>query len=434
MKLNQTKKVRQSNDLVESPYSQDFTAYEIKLFEIAGAGITEQDVANANQRINKRYSLTTRELANLLNTSASAISHEIEKTASKIMNKKIHLRKILDNGSVEFELINIIPYAKYKDGIFEYDFNYAIIPYIVEINKNFTEYQLHNLLSLRSAYAIKLYKLLYQYHKIKIRVFTLIELKEQFGISNKYARYNDLKKDVIDSSVNQINELTDLQVQYNEIKIGRKVVKLEFIFVLKKAKQIIIRDEQIEVEADDFNSVNQHDELLSLGISNQTKVLISKYELEKGQDYVEACISYAKRNAKTNLDKYLSDTLINGWADLEIKKAETKKKNVAAKIEKVKIEDDKKKQEKEQENIAKSEIEHNWNKLLDSEKQKFLNYSNFIINKYNSKLNSFVDLDQKLPLSIFAVTNDKFYDRNLEGYVKHIVKISLNVNDFIIKN
>jgi hypothetical protein len=61
---------------------------------------------------------------------------EIEKTAKRIMKKTIHLRKILDDGTVEFEMINIIPYARYKDGVFKFRLNYSIIPYLVEINKN----------------------------------------------------------------------------------------------------------------------------------------------------------------------------------------------------------------------------------------------------------------------------------------------------------
>jgi plasmid replication initiation protein len=292
------------------------------------------------------------------------------------------------------------------------DRNYRLLPFLLEIKSNFTEYQLHYLLSLNSAYAIKLYKLLYQYKKIKNRSFSVNELKKQFGLNDKYAEYKSFKQRVVDPSIKQINDLTDLTVEYREFKVGRKVEKLEFAFELKQTESSEIKTIKL---AENINSSNYAfsaetgvDEL-----SAETKNLISKYSQEKGDEYVEACVNYAKRNAKSNLDKYLADTLTKGWADLEIKKAETKKKNAVAKVKKVKLEDDKKKQEKEQENLAKSEIEHEWNKLLDTEKQNFIDYSNFIIKKHNSKLTSFTELDQKLPLSIFAVTNNKFYDRSL---------------------
>jgi plasmid replication initiation protein len=292
MEIIKTKKIRQSNHLIESPYSQEFTTHEIKLFEIAAAGVTLEDMKSASLRVNKRFSLSSNQIAILLNTSVSVISHEIEKTCARIIKKAIHLRKILDDGNVEFEMINIVPYAKYKNGVLDYDLNYAIIPYLLEINKNFTEFQLSYLLLMRSSYAIKLYKLLYQYKSIKSRVFTIDNLKEQFGIIDKYPQYKNLKQKIIDLSVLQINEFTDLNVKYNEIKSGRKVDKLEFIFELKKTQSSTTK--QVDV-------INENDEILNTyspiesELSNQTKELIIQYTRDKGLDYVEASIDYAKK-------------------------------------------------------------------------------------------------------------------------------------------
>ena len=100
MEIIKEQKIRQSNHLIESPYTQEFTTHEIKLFEIANAGISKDDLNRANQQSNKRYVLTASQLAKLLNTSVSTISHEIEKTAKRIMQKSIHLRKILSDGIV----------------------------------------------------------------------------------------------------------------------------------------------------------------------------------------------------------------------------------------------------------------------------------------------------------------------------------------------
>ena len=370
MEIIKTKKIRQSNHLIESPYSQEFTTHEIKLFEIAAAGVTLEDMESASLRVNKRFSLSSNQIATLLNTSVSVISHEIEKTCARIIKKAIHLRKLLDDGSVEFEMINIVPYAKYKNGVLDYDLNYAIIPYLLEINKNFTEFQLSYLLLMRSSYAIKLYKLLYQYKSIKSRVFTIDNLKEQFGIIDKYPQYKNLKQKIIDLSVLQINEFTDLNVKYNEIKLGRKVEKLEFIFELKKVQLSKIN----QVDVIDASSNSKNNDVLNISsvieseLSTQTRSLITKFIQEKGADYVEASITYAKKNAKANLDKYLSDTLIKGWAEVEVKKLQTKKTNTAQKVQAVKQEQNQKHQQKEIDNLNKSNIEHEWSKLLDKDK------------------------------------------------------------------
>ena len=443
MSVIKHQKVRQSNYLVESPYAQEFSSHEIKLFEIAAAGVTRDDLVRVANFSNKKYFFNSNQIAALLNTSVSVISHEIEKTAARIMKKTIHLRKTLEDGSIEFEMINIIPYAKYKNGILELDLNYAIIPYLIEVNKNFTEFQLHYLLLLKSSYAIKLYKLLYQYKNFKIRTFSLVELKEQFGIPEKYAKYKDFKKTVLISSIAQINSGTDLTVDFNEIKLGRKVDKIEFNFVVKNPSLPIIESikskelKPIKSEAIELPLPNILEQLL-LSIESElsvtTKELILKYYNDKGSDYVAMSIDYAKKQAKTNLDKYLNDTLVKGWAEVKVQKIIAKKIQDKVKVSGIKREQDKKQLEKEQDNLNKVVIEQLWNNLDDSEKAHYACYANYIFNKYGKKLTSFSSAAQILPLSVYAVSHEKSYDRFLESYVQNFLKVALSINNLMALN
>jgi plasmid replication initiation protein len=418
-------KVRQSNHLIESPYAQEFSEHEIKLFENTVAFCNEDDLTLVIAKTDKEFQFTNAELAKMLNTSPSVISQKIEHTASRLMKKVLHLRRERHNGEIEFEMINIIPYAKYADGILTLRLNYSIIPYVVEVNKNFTEFYLLYIRQLGSAYAIKLYKLLYQYKNIKSRNFYVYELKEQFGIAEKYSRYNDLKKDVIEPSVKQINELTDLAVQYKEIKLGRKVDKLVFTFELKKpvklesvTKEVIdITDYQLNA-ADASTNDNEN-------TSKSTNELIAKIRQERGDEYINVCIDYAKRNANSNYDAYLAKTLIQGWAEGDFKKSQSKKTATAAKVKKNQQEIEEKNKQKEQENLAKSEVENEWYKMLDSQKQQFINHAEDIIQKYQLKLSRFARIQDDLPLCIFAVNNGKHYDHVLESYLQSYLKITL---------
>jgi len=315
-------RVRQSNHLIESPYSQEFSIHEIKLFEIALAECKQEDLNLFKSETNKKFTFSNSELAKLLNTRANVISMEIEKTAARIMKKTIHLRKVLPDGSVEFEMINIMPYAKYKNGILNFQINYQIIPYLVELNSNFTEFHLDNLLIMNSSYGIKLYKLLYQYKNIKHRTFSVSDLKNQFGLLDKYPQYGDFKKYIINPAIIQINSNTDLNVEYSEIKLGRKVEKLEFKFFVKK--DILIKNEPTQSIEASFE-VNEYivkiETLLgniSNAVSDKVKVILSNLVSKKGIDFVECSINYAKKNAKTNFEKYLLDTIENNWAEADI--------------------------------------------------------------------------------------------------------------------
>jgi hypothetical protein len=138
-----------------------------------------------------------------------------------------------------------------------------------------------------------------------------------------------------------------------------------------------------------------------------------------------------KKNAKSNLDKYLSDTLTKGWAEVDVKKLQTKKTNTAQKVQSVKQEQNKKNQQKEIDNLNKSNIEHEWNKLSDKDKLNYVDYANYIFSKQNSKLSRFSSVEELLPLCIYAITNQKTYDRILESYIVNALNISLNINDYI---
>ena len=180
--ISRNQKVRQSNHLIESPYAQEFSAHEIKLFEIALSLFIPSDLDLFIRETNKKFSFSNSELAKLLNTKPNVISMEIENTAKRIMKKMLHLRKTLDDGTIEFQLINIIPFAEYKHGMFNFEINYKIIPLMIDVNKNFTEYQVQYLLKMNSAYSIKLYKLLYQYKKIKGSIWVS-------GVFTKYDKF-----------------------------------------------------------------------------------------------------------------------------------------------------------------------------------------------------------------------------------------------------
>lgn len=425
-------KIRQSNRLVESPYAQEFSPHEIKIFEIAAAGITLEDMNLFKNNSNKRFKLSTSQLAKLLNTSVSTISHEIEKTAMRVMRKFMHLRKINEDHNLEFMIINIIPFAQYQNGVFEFDLNYMVIPYLLEINSNFTEFELKFLLNMSSAYAIKLYKLLIQYKNIKKRVFSLDELKTQFGLIEKYPQYGVFKKFVINTAINQINDKTDLKVEYKEIRVGRKVEELEFRFELKSVVRVI---ESIPVFDSVIDSVENSESInikmdLESKLSKNTQRLVDKFTQEKGALYVEATIAYAKKNAKTNFNKYLTDALNNGWAEVEIQQLESNRKAEVLEIIDKKSLIIQKNKEVELANANKSEIEHLMIKLSDNERDKYVQLAQNIYKKYSAKLTEIHCNEENLIYSVYAVSVGRSYNKMLEIYIDKMLNCSLDINHY----
>ena len=109
-----------------------------------------------------------------------------------------------------------------------------VIPLITELEKNFTSYNLLQVKGLTSSYSVRLYELIISWKGTKNYTISLDDLRKTLQLSNEYERVYNLKKRVIEPSIKQINENTDIQVTYTQIKQGRQISHLKFNFLYEK--------------------------------------------------------------------------------------------------------------------------------------------------------------------------------------------------------
>ncbi|HAV6043754.1 TPA: RepB family plasmid replication initiator protein [Acinetobacter baumannii] len=121
-------------------------------------------------------------------------------------------------------------------GCVELIFAPAIIPLITRLEKHFTSYELEQVSNLTSAYSVRLYEILIAWRSTgKTPIIDLAELRTKIGVlDDEYSKVADLKKRVIEPSIKQINEHTDIRVTYEQHKSGRNITGLSFKF-----KQIV---------------------------------------------------------------------------------------------------------------------------------------------------------------------------------------------------
>jgi plasmid replication initiation protein len=106
-------------------------------------------------------------------------------------------------------------------------------PYLLQLKEKFTQYELLYTLAMKSQYSIRLYEILKSYEYRHGQTFRIDELKKKLNAEN-YERYADFKRKVLDISMREINELSDLTVTYSVQKEGRKFNKINFSIRLKK--------------------------------------------------------------------------------------------------------------------------------------------------------------------------------------------------------
>lgn len=126
--------------------------------------------------------------------------------------------------------------AEYVENGAEVKFRFAdaIIPMLVELERNFTSYEIKQIADLQSRYAMRLYEFLIRFKTSKILIITLDDLRFRLGLlEHEYPRMGDFKKRVLEQAIKEINEHTDIIVKYEQHKKGRTITGFTFTFKYK---------------------------------------------------------------------------------------------------------------------------------------------------------------------------------------------------------
>jgi plasmid replication initiation protein len=116
----------------------------------------------------------------------------------------------------------------------------AIVPLITRLEEQFTKYDIEQISDLSSAYAIRLYELLICWRSTgKTPIIELGEFRNRVGVlDSEYHRIAHLKERVIEHSIKQINEHTDITATYEQHKKGRVITGFSFKFKQKKKTEL----------------------------------------------------------------------------------------------------------------------------------------------------------------------------------------------------
>jgi plasmid replication initiation protein len=154
----------------------------------------------------------------------------VKDTIKKLADKSMWLK--LDTG-VEV-LLRWIDKAwiNKRAGIIQIKLDKDMKPYLLHLHKHFTSYELIYTLAMRSQYSIRLYELLKSYAYQNSKEFDIDELK-RILFAESYERYPDFKRKVLDIAMREINELSDVFITYEVIKVGRRYGKIKFSIGVK---------------------------------------------------------------------------------------------------------------------------------------------------------------------------------------------------------
>lgn len=99
--------------------------------------------------------------------------------------------------------------------------------FVIGLFDNYTQYELLSTLPMTSKYSFRIYELLKSYAFTKAHTFDIDELKRTIA-AEKYVNFKDFRKYVLEIAVKEINQYTDIEVSWEPITKGRKVIQVKF--------------------------------------------------------------------------------------------------------------------------------------------------------------------------------------------------------------
>lgn len=162
---------------------------------------------------------------------------------------------------------------------------------MLQLRSMFTQYKLANILSMKSKYSPRIYEIL-KCNEFKKQGFIEIEiedLRKLIKAYDVYPKYNDFKRHVIERSQKELNKISDISFEFEEIKTGRKVTSIRFYIKSNKSKAIENKKEvkSIKVKAIDEVSVTvSEDDTIYYEIIDKIKVICGeKVSLKNAKEF-----------------------------------------------------------------------------------------------------------------------------------------------------
>lgn len=257
--IEKRKKV-EHNDLITSVAKMDKTP--LKIFELAVSCIDTENLPKDNT-----IYLSKEELFTFFDVSDNGKHTRFKEAISKMQEQAFFEVREAKNKGFKFRRILPIPTVEWTD----YDdkvmirFNQDIMPYMIELKQNFTQYALSDLIDLNSKYSIILYKWLsmnynqYEHYSVKggrrseqVESYrnpsiTVKELRVITDTVKDYPRFDNFETWILKKPIEEINAHTHFNVTYEKVKKGRSIDSIVFHIT----KKVVAKNENYKAEQAD---------------------------------------------------------------------------------------------------------------------------------------------------------------------------------------
>jgi len=145
------------------------------------------------------------------------------------MKTDIKVQKTDSSNIIRINVCSQAEYAK-KKGCISIQFTDSIMPYLSQVREKFTLYNLKEISDFNSIYNVRLYELIQGFKETGWMLKSVSQLRDTLAVGKKFKAYKDFKKHTFDHACQEINKKHQINLGYEELKEGRKVIAIKFIF------------------------------------------------------------------------------------------------------------------------------------------------------------------------------------------------------------
>ena len=230
--------VVKDNALINASYNLELTEQRLIMLAIINARESGQGIT-----ADSKLEIHASDYAKLFNVSADASYKALREAVNNLFNRQFsYTAEYKKTGKVGIVRSRWVSRIFYVDDLALLEITFApdVVPLITRLEEHFTKYEAKQVAHLTSKYATRLYELLIAWREVgKVPQLELSEFRNRLGlVDSEYTAMSDFKKRVLEPSIKQINEYTDITVTYEQHKKGRIISGFSFKFKQKQQPKV----------------------------------------------------------------------------------------------------------------------------------------------------------------------------------------------------
>jgi len=225
--------VVQSNLLIESRFKLTLSEIKLLLWMVKEVHPSDKDF--------KTYRIYIKDFID----STSDVKRSDFYTAAKGITLRF-LKKVLelDNGNLQTHFMSSVRYFP-GEAFVEYCFDKDLKPYLIQLKRQFTSYDIRNVLDFKYSVSIRIYQLLKSFEGLKERTITIKDLRYMLMVESEYKRFYDFKRFILERSRKELKKYSDLYFEYSLNKRGRNVHSITFTILKQKQRRLFDNEDYI---------------------------------------------------------------------------------------------------------------------------------------------------------------------------------------------